>query len=217
MQVMVLRDIEKIRTLTSKTRYRIMELTREKPMTATQLAKKLSITVPSVLKHLKELCKAGLIRVSGERRKGHLIEKYYSPAASFVVVDFGVGDPFRAPLPPESWQRRTIGKALGELKRFGYNIPEEEYPELVEKILRYHQALHEISETKYDDIPGEVLHSEYIYARHLAHLVNIYQRGTHKILLECVEEVAKAVLKYSQPEKRETPSREVGNPGKVAT
>lgn len=199
---MVLRDIGKIRMLTSKNRYRIMELTREKPMTATQLAKKLSITVPSVLKHLKELCKAGLMEVSEERRKGHLIEKYYSPTASFVVVDFGVGDPFRAPIPPETWQRKTISKALRELRRFGYDIPEEEYPELVEKILSYLQALHEISETKYDDVPGEVLYSEYIYARHLARLVDIYQRGVHKILLECVEEVAKAVLKHSRPVKQ---------------
>ena len=56
------------------------------PSSAATVARSLGLSRQQVNYHVKALAELGLIRPSGERRKGHLIEKLYeSVAGSFVI------------------------------------------------------------------------------------------------------------------------------------
>lgn len=56
------------------------------PDSAAAVARAIGLPRQKVNYHLKELARVGLVRATGERRKGHLIEKLYEAVAGTFVV-----------------------------------------------------------------------------------------------------------------------------------
>lgn len=78
-------DEEAFKLLQDETRRKIIFLLRENELTAKEIATELNLTSQNIYHHIKKLQDAGLIRVSEEKRLGHLIESYYTVAADTFV------------------------------------------------------------------------------------------------------------------------------------
>lgn len=79
-----------IRMLADPVRSEILRLTTMRPMTETQLAKKLSLAKPSIWHHLKILQNATLIKIEKIKPGKHgILEKYYKPQAALFIEDWG--------------------------------------------------------------------------------------------------------------------------------
>ncbi len=75
--------------LADPVRREILRLTSMRPMTETQLAKKLSLAKPSVWHHLKILQSATLIKIEKIKPGKHgILEKYYKPQAALFIEDW---------------------------------------------------------------------------------------------------------------------------------
>jgi DNA-binding transcriptional ArsR family regulator len=76
---------EACKLLEGETQRKILDLLRTKESTAGKIAKKLNMAPQSIYHHIKKLETAGLIRVTREKRCGHLIESYYQTTADNFV------------------------------------------------------------------------------------------------------------------------------------
>lgn len=93
-ETFVIKNVGQLRILSDPLRIRIIHLTREEPLTATQIAELLGETPQKIYYHLVELEKAGLVQMVEARQKGNLVEKYYQAVAEAFIADpavFGTG------------------------------------------------------------------------------------------------------------------------------
>lgn len=85
----IVRDPKIIAVLADPVRREIMRYITSQPMTATQLAKKLVLSKPSMTHHLKILRNAMLIKIEKTKLGTHgILEKYYTPRASLFIEDW---------------------------------------------------------------------------------------------------------------------------------
>jgi DNA-binding transcriptional ArsR family regulator len=103
-------NIEQLRTIADIRRLRIIELLAERPMTVTQLGELLGEAPAKIHYHVRELEKAGLLRLVETREKGGILEKYYQPIAREISVEKQL---FSAPLDEAL---ATTSKILNQIK-----------------------------------------------------------------------------------------------------
>ncbi len=72
-----LETIEQLRAISETTRWRMLDLLAQKPMTGAQLARVLKIPRPRAHYHLKILERVGLVVFLEERMRNQMIERYY--------------------------------------------------------------------------------------------------------------------------------------------
>jgi len=78
-------DEEAFKLLQDETRRKILFLLRDNELTVREIASKLNLTSQNIYHHIKKLQDAGFVKVSEERRSGHLIESYYTTTADTFV------------------------------------------------------------------------------------------------------------------------------------
>ncbi|MFP3984864.1 MAG: ArsR/SmtB family transcription factor [Candidatus Bathyarchaeia archaeon] len=87
--VKIIRDPKTIEVLADPVRKEIVRLIAIRPMTETQLAKKLVLTKPSVNHHLKILRNTKLIKIEKTEVGTYgILEKYYKPTACLFIEDW---------------------------------------------------------------------------------------------------------------------------------
>ena len=79
--------ISRNRLFSNGTKEEIVNLVAREPMTMSQLAKALDLSVPSVFKHVNELMASELIRHSAKWEKLHPKEVYYEPNFPVICKD----------------------------------------------------------------------------------------------------------------------------------
>lgn len=79
-------SIEQLRAVSDMLRIRIVELLKDQPKTATQLADLLAMTPARVHYHVRELEKVGLLRLVETREKSGILEKYYQAVARDISI-----------------------------------------------------------------------------------------------------------------------------------
>jgi len=87
-----LSGVEAMRALAHPTRIRMLELLRQEPLSASELARRLEIRFGSARFHLQRLVRGGLARPAGERRVRGGVELLFS-APDDVWVDIDPDDP----------------------------------------------------------------------------------------------------------------------------
>ncbi len=91
-----------IEALAHPIRRRVLEALRS-PSSAASVAREIGLPRQKVNYHLKELARANLVRATGERRKGHLIEKLYEAVAGTFLVS-----------PKVAWDNENRERVLNE-------------------------------------------------------------------------------------------------------
>ena len=79
----ITRDAFKL--LEEETRRKIVSMLRDESLTVKDIAGKLGLTPQNIYHHMNRLQDAGIVRLSYERRDGHIIESYYSTSADNFV------------------------------------------------------------------------------------------------------------------------------------
>ncbi|HLH61307.1 MAG TPA: helix-turn-helix domain-containing protein [Ktedonobacteraceae bacterium] len=80
-------NIEQLRAISDMLRVRIIDLLLRQPMTVTQIGEELGEAPAKIHYHVRELEKAGLLRLVETREKGGILEKYYQPIAREFTVE----------------------------------------------------------------------------------------------------------------------------------
>ena len=79
----ITRDAFKL--LEDETRRRIVFMLRDEVLTVKDIARRLSLTPQNIYHHMNKLQDTGIVRLSYERRDGHIIESFYSTSADNFV------------------------------------------------------------------------------------------------------------------------------------
>lgn len=79
----ITRDAFKL--LEDETRRRIVFMLRDEVLTVKDISRRLSLTPQNIYHHMNRLQDAGIVRLSYERRDGHIIESFYSTSADNFV------------------------------------------------------------------------------------------------------------------------------------
>ncbi|MBN2336012.1 winged helix-turn-helix transcriptional regulator [Candidatus Bathyarchaeota archaeon] len=72
---------EAFKLLEDETRRRIVTMLREDALTVKEISGRLKLTPQNIYHHMNKLQDAGVVKLSYERREGHIIESYYSTSA----------------------------------------------------------------------------------------------------------------------------------------
>jgi DNA-binding transcriptional ArsR family regulator len=89
-EVYKVKSLKELKALANPKRIQILKLLVESPKSAKEVADELGEPQNKIHYHLKELQRAGLIRVEGEKRKGNLIERLFRSRAKFFTVDWSL-------------------------------------------------------------------------------------------------------------------------------
>jgi len=81
----ITRDAFKL--LEDETRRRIVFMLRDEVLTVKDIARRLSLTPQNIYHHMNKLQDTGIVRLSYERRDGHIIESFYSTSADNFVYN----------------------------------------------------------------------------------------------------------------------------------
>src|SRR5215469_8143516 len=84
---LVVKSEQQIKAAFDPLRGRILQLIRERPATAKQLAAQLEVAPSLVVYHLQVLEAAGLVRLVAQRRVHGIIAKYYARTAQVFIFD----------------------------------------------------------------------------------------------------------------------------------
>jgi DNA-binding transcriptional ArsR family regulator len=76
---------EAFKLLEDETRRQIVFMLRDEALTVKDIARRLGLTPQNIYHHMNKLQDAGIVRLSYERRDGHIIESYYSTSADNFV------------------------------------------------------------------------------------------------------------------------------------
>ena len=79
----ITRDAFKL--LEDETRRQIVFMLRDEALTVKDIARRLSLTPQNIYHHMNKLQDSGIVKLSYERRNGHIIESYYSTSADNFV------------------------------------------------------------------------------------------------------------------------------------
>lgn len=85
--VLVIRDADTLRIVSDPLRLRMLEVMRERPQTATELATALRVSRTKLYYHLNLLAEHGLITVADTRLVSGIVEKQYRVTAYRMTVD----------------------------------------------------------------------------------------------------------------------------------
>jgi len=76
---------EAFKLLEDETRRQIVFMLRDEALTVKDIARRLGLTPQNIYHHMNRLQDAGIVRLSYERRDGHIIESHYSTSADNFV------------------------------------------------------------------------------------------------------------------------------------
>jgi DNA-binding transcriptional ArsR family regulator len=85
--VYYIENISQIRAMAEPTRWRMLGLLWEQPMTGSQLARAIHIPRTRAHYHLNILKEVGLVQLQHEQLNGSMVEKYYAPVADHFRTD----------------------------------------------------------------------------------------------------------------------------------
>jgi len=85
--VYYIENISQIRAMAEPTRWRMLGLLWEQPMTGSQLARAIDIPRTRAHYHLNILKEVGLVELQHEQLNGSMVEKYYAPVADHFRTD----------------------------------------------------------------------------------------------------------------------------------
>ncbi len=123
-EIEIVDDPEIIKIIVEETRSKILRLLRFRDMTISEIASILNKDVSTIFRHIKKLEKAGLIKVTGERKVHNIPEKLYGRTIKTII------------LAPEAYERssfikRYTEKAFSEIKEalseMGYSVEDEKF------------------------------------------------------------------------------------------
>lgn len=166
---------EACKLLEGETQRKILDLLRTNDLTVGKIAKELNLTPQSIYHHIKKLEKAGLIRVTREKRCGHLIESYYQTTAENFVCSIEKSKD--KPL------KKNSKEILDELNKIGFKmeVNEETASKLAKiqakrrKFVKLHSPVPEIcrkcGSTEYFVKVGPMNPVRLEYAYHYANLI----------------------------------------------
>jgi len=83
----VISDLDQLKAMSDPLRVNIVRALGDKPMTTSQVARKLGLKPNRLYYHITELERVGLLEVVETRQKGNLLEKYYQPVARLFRID----------------------------------------------------------------------------------------------------------------------------------
>jgi DNA-binding transcriptional ArsR family regulator len=109
-------NLEQIRALREPTRWKMLNLLIEHPMTGSQLARVLGITRPLAHYHLKVLEKVGLVEFLEDHVLDGVVEKYYQALARQYRSDRLV-DRYRTVNYKKNGETLQTGEVVGELMK----------------------------------------------------------------------------------------------------
>ncbi len=78
---------EAFKLLEDETRRKIVVMLRDEALTVKDIAGRLGLTPQNIYHHMNKLQDADIVRLSYERRNGHIIESYYSTSADNFVYN----------------------------------------------------------------------------------------------------------------------------------
>ena len=79
---------EAFKLMEDKTRRRIVFMLRDEPLSVKQISERLELTPQNIYHHMNKLQDADIVELNYERKKGHLIESYYTTTAeNFIFSD----------------------------------------------------------------------------------------------------------------------------------
>jgi DNA-binding transcriptional ArsR family regulator len=87
--IQVLRDPKVFQLLADETRRKILYLLRVREMSVCELSEELKLTPQALYHHIKKLHEGGMVEVTREERRGHLIESFYRATAEDFLISTG--------------------------------------------------------------------------------------------------------------------------------
>ncbi len=132
---MVTKDVKVARLFACKVRREILHNLKSGELTAADLARILDKSNSSIAHHLRLLEEAGLVEETRREVTGNLIQTFYVTTARNFVISYSLSDSYS----PEAreiidWSREILKKGLKGLTAFGYEIPEDEIPWILDRL-----------------------------------------------------------------------------------
>lgn len=193
----IITDPEVGKLLANKTRRSILKIISHEEMSATDLAKKLDKNHSSIIHHLNTLLEAGLIKVTREEHVRNMIQPYYKAVSKDFHVSYRVTEALEGDPDYSAYTDNYLEKLLEGLKMYGVNIPEGEYAQVKQLLLRCHiynkRAYEERIQRKTEDKDiGR-------YAqRGIAHIVSHVQLTDNTEYRENISKLREIMDKYSE-------------------
>lgn len=85
--VLVVRDLETLKLISDPLRLRLLEIAREEPVTAKEMARRLGVSQTRLYYHIKLLEERNLLTVASTRLVSGIVEKHYRTTAYRLSVD----------------------------------------------------------------------------------------------------------------------------------
>lgn len=132
---MIIRDPKVAKLFACEARREILHNLRRKELTAADLARALDKSNSSIIHHLGLLKDAGLVEQTRTEVKRNLIQTYYRATARNFIISYNFSDSYSSEAKDiKNWSREILRKSLGGLEAFGYKIPEDDVPSLVQRL-----------------------------------------------------------------------------------
>jgi DNA-binding transcriptional ArsR family regulator len=114
--IQMVTDPKKAKALANQTRIQILQEIAANPQSISQLARKLEISPPAVLYHIRLLQNAGFIRLSKTTVvNNNLTEKFYETTTTSYLVVMNGADQLRGPVPPKKQEQLLLGITPGDI------------------------------------------------------------------------------------------------------
>ncbi len=130
-QIKVVKDPQKIRLCTEKTRHKLLSLLLVEDMTIPQLSKALGRDQSTIFRHIKKLKQAGLVAEVGDRKEHHVPQKMYGRTAKVFILVPEPSDTEESDYEKE-WRHERLKRALETMSLIG--VQEDWDEELIEKL-----------------------------------------------------------------------------------
>ncbi len=171
-EIEIVDDPEKIKIIIEETRSKILHLLRFRDMTISELASILNKDISTIFRHIKKLEKAGLVKVTGERKLHNVPEKIYGRTARTFLL---APESYRKDEMIEKFSRRKMEKLIKALESIGYHVKEK--GQLMELLLH----LDEISIKDLENLKMDVGWNTIARLRTLLILLNMDDESLKKI------------------------------------
>lgn len=133
--ILIIKDPRVAKLFADRTRREILHNLKFRELTAADLSRALDKSPSSIAHHLSLLKDVGLVEETRTEIKRNLVQTYYRSTAGNFNISYNLSDSYS----PEAkevadWSKEILKKGLMGLKAFGYQIPEEEVPSLLERL-----------------------------------------------------------------------------------
>lgn len=134
-EILIIKDPKVAKLFACKVRREILHNLKSRELTAADLARILDRSNSSIAHHLRLLKDAGLVEETRREVTRNLIQTFYVTTARNFVVSYSLTDSFSAEAREfMDWSREILKKGLNGLKAFGYDIPEDEIPPILDRL-----------------------------------------------------------------------------------